>query len=89
MLAHAAEIMVANPSMSLRLRMRLRGIRPARSFDEGAGSLWTAVRAMRLHQWAKNLLIFLPLLLAHVAVAKRLPSALLAFFCFGLTASSA
>jgi 4-hydroxybenzoate polyprenyltransferase len=28
-------------------------------------------------------------LLAHVAVAKRLPSALLAFFCFGLTASSA
>ena len=69
MLAHAAEIMVANPSLSLRLRMRLRGIRPARTFDEGAGSvwamLWAGLRAMRLHQWAKNLLIFLPLLLAH------------------------
>ncbi len=93
MLAHAAEIMVANPSLSLRLRMRLRGIRPARSFDEGASSiwamLWSGLRAMRLHQWAKNLLIFLPLLLAHVAVVRRLPSALLAFFCFGLTASSA
>jgi len=88
-LAHAAEIMVANPSLRLRLRMRLRGIRPARTFDEGTGSLWTALRAMRVHQWAKNLLIFLPLLLAHVDVAKRLPSALLAFFCFGLTASSA
>ena len=93
MLAHAAEIMVANPSLSLRLRMRLRGIRPARTFDEGAGSLWSmlwsGLRAMRVHQWAKNLLIFLPLLLAHVAVTRRLPSALLAFFCFGLTASSA
>ena len=89
MLAHAAEIMVANPSLRLRLRMRLRGIRPARIFDEGAGSFSTAFRAMRVHQWAKNLLIFLPLLLAHVAVTRRLPSALLAFFCFGLTASSA
>jgi 4-hydroxybenzoate polyprenyltransferase len=91
MLAHAAEIMVANPSLRLRLRMRLRGIRPARTFDEGSGSLWTALRAMRLHQWAKNLLIFLPLLLAHphAGVAHRLLSALLAFFCFGLTASSA
>jgi len=91
MLAQASEIMVANPSLSLRLRMRLRGIRPARTFNEGAGSLWTALRAMRLHQWAKNLLIFLPLLLAHprVAVASRLLTALLAFLCFGLTASSA
>ena len=88
-LAHAAEIMVANPSLRLRLRMRLRGIRPTRTFDDGAGPFWTALRAMRLHQWAKNLLIFLPLLLAHVDVARRLPSALLAFFCFGLTASSA
>ena len=51
----------------------------------------TAFRAMRVHQWAKNLLIFLPLLLAHphVGFASSLLSALLAFFCFGLTASSA
>jgi 4-hydroxybenzoate polyprenyltransferase/phosphoserine phosphatase len=93
MLAHAAEVMVANPSLSLRLRMRLRGIRPARRFDEGAGSLWamlwSGLRAMRVHQWAKNLLIFLPLLLAHVHDARHLLAALLAFFCFGLTASSA
>ncbi len=89
MLAHAAEIMVANPSLRLRFRMYLRCMRPSRTFDEGAGSIWTALRAMRVHQWAKNLLIFLPLLLAHTAVARRLPNALLAFFCFSLTASSA
>ncbi len=89
MLAHAAEIMVANPSLRLRFRMRLCRMRPLRTFDEGASSIWTAIRAMRVHQWAKNLLIFLPLLLAHTAVVRRLPSALLAFFCFSLTASSA
>ncbi len=95
MLAHAAEIMVANPSLRLRFRMRLRGIRPTRTFEEGTGSLWTmlwsGLRAMRIHQWAKNLLVFLPLLLAHphVGIAGRLLSALLAFFCFSLTASSA
>jgi len=89
MLAHAAEIMVANPSLRLRLRMRLGGIRPTRAFDEGPGAPWTALRAMRVHQWAKNLLIFLPVLLAHVRAPNRLLSALLAFFCFSLTASSA
>ena len=52
--------------------------------------LWSGLSAMRMHQWAKNLLIFLPLLLAHVRrLAGRLLSALLAFFCFSLTASSA
>ena len=47
------------------------------------------LRALRPHQWAKNLLIFLPLLLAHVIAADRLLTALLAFCCFSLTASSA
>jgi 4-hydroxybenzoate polyprenyltransferase len=89
LLAHAAEIMVANPSLRLRLRMRARGIRSTRTFAERAGSLRSALRSMRPHQWAKNLLIFLPLLLAHVPVPGRLLTALLAFFCFSFTASSA
>ena len=88
-LAHAAEIMVANPSLRLRLRMRLGGIHPARTFAEGGGRLGSVLMALRPHQWAKNLLIFLPLLLAHVAAPNRLLTALLAFFCFSFTASSA
>ena len=88
-LAHAAEIMVANPSLRLRLRMRLGGIHPARTFAEGGGWLRSVLMALRPHQWAKNLLIFLPLLLAHVAAPNRLLTALLAFFCFSFTASSA
>jgi 4-hydroxybenzoate polyprenyltransferase len=45
-------------------------------------------KALRVHQWAKNLLVFLPLLLAHSFHAARLLIAVAAFFCFSLTASA-
>jgi 4-hydroxybenzoate polyprenyltransferase/phosphoserine phosphatase len=51
--------------------------------------LRTLLRAMRVHQWAKNLLIFLPLLAAHVAgEPARVLAGMLAFVCFSLCASS-
>jgi 4-hydroxybenzoate polyprenyltransferase/phosphoserine phosphatase len=89
LLAHAAESMVANPSLRLRLRMRLRGVQPARTFIERDHPLWSILRALRPHQWCKNLLIFLPLLLSHVIPFQLLLNGLLAFCCFSLTASSA
>jgi 4-hydroxybenzoate polyprenyltransferase/phosphoserine phosphatase len=89
LLAHAAETIVANPSLRLRLRMRTRGIRPARTFVERDSRVWSMIRALRMHQWAKNLLMFLPLLLAHVVPLNLALSGLLAFCCFSLTASSA
>ncbi|WP_136636573.1 UbiA family prenyltransferase [Pseudooceanicola onchidii] len=46
------------------------------------------MRAMRPHQWLKNLLIFLPLLAAHQLDAVSLAQAVLAFITFGLVASS-
>ncbi|HEY5282341.1 MAG TPA: UbiA family prenyltransferase, partial [Polyangia bacterium] len=52
---------------------------------------WPAyLKAIRLHQWVKNVLIFVPLLLAHRA--QELPlvfDSAIAFLAFGLTASSA
>ncbi len=87
LLAHATQIMVANPS--LRLRLRMRGLRPTRTFVERGRPFWSILRAMRLHQWSKNLLIFLPLLLAHVIPLGLFLDGLLAFGCFSLTASSA
>ena len=89
LLSNATEAMVANPSLCLRLKLRSSGIRPARSFEERAQPLRSAVKALRPHQWAKNLLIFLPLLLSHVVTTRLLLQALLAFCCFSLTASSA
>lgn len=47
------------------------------------------LKAMRLHQWLKNLLIFVPLLAAHqVFNGAALWHAMVAFLAFGLTASS-
>jgi 4-hydroxybenzoate polyprenyltransferase/phosphoserine phosphatase len=88
LLQHAVEPLVANPSLRLRRRLRAGSIEPVHSFEEGAGGLSSMIKALRLHQWAKNLLIFLPLLLAHVIVVPRLLAALLAFCCFSLTASA-
>jgi 4-hydroxybenzoate polyprenyltransferase/phosphoserine phosphatase len=53
------------------------------------GSAWRAwIKALRPHQWLKNLLVFLPLLTAHLALV---PAALMrsgvAFLCFCLCAS--
>ena len=52
-------------------------------------SLSSWIFALRLHQWAKNLLIFAPAMLAHrIADPAVLQHALLAFVAFGLCASS-
>jgi len=88
LLAAADEPMVANPSLSLRARMRARGLRPVRQFHERAHPLKSAIRAIRIHQWAKNVLIFAPLLLAHDLRLTAIVSAVVAFFCFSLLASA-
>lgn len=46
------------------------------------------LRALRPHQWLKNLLVFLPILAAHQMHAPSLARALLAFVAFSLIASS-
>jgi 4-hydroxybenzoate polyprenyltransferase/phosphoserine phosphatase len=89
LLASATEAMVANPSVALHLKLRSGKINPVRSFEERAQPLQSALKALRPHQWAKNLLIFLPLLLSHVVTPQRVMQALLAFCCFSLTASAA
>ena len=52
------------------------------------GRLHAALKALRLHQWLKNLLVFVPLLAAHRFLQlDALLDALLAFLSFGLCAS--
>lgn len=60
-----------------------------RVIKDQQGGIKTILRAMRLHQWTKNLLVFIPLALAHRAgEPELLLQALLAFLAFGLCASS-
>jgi 4-hydroxybenzoate polyprenyltransferase len=89
LLAQATEAMVANPSLRLRTKLTARGIRPAVAFLEREAAFKSMWRAVRPHQWAKNLLIFVPLLCSHALSRGKLFTALAAFFCFSLTASSA
>jgi 4-hydroxybenzoate polyprenyltransferase len=56
----------------------------------GRSAVLVWARAMRLHQWLKNLLIFVPLLVSHrLGVAGSLVSGIIAYVFFGMCASSA
>lgn len=88
LLTNCVHPMVANPHAGLRAGMRSAGIVPVRTFQD-ASVPWKAwLRAIRMHQWAKNVLIFLPVLLAHVRAIGPLVGSCLAFLSFGLAASA-
>lgn len=60
-----------------------------RRFAIRRGGLRAWAKALRLHQWIKNVLVFLPLLAAHrVLEPEAVATTILAFLCFGLCASS-
>ena len=60
-----------------------------RVFDDRRGGIGAYLRAMRPHQWLKNLLVFVPLVAAHQAMEwSLLRDAALAFAAFSLCASS-
>ncbi len=88
LLANCLEPMVANPTGALQAALRKDKVTPVRSFVDETSPLKTWLRAIRLHQWAKNILIFLPLLLAHDWAVGPIVGALIAFVSFGLCASA-
>ena len=58
-------------------------------FDAPSAGLKTWVKACRLHQWVKNLLLFVPLGLSYVELSPSSALvAFLAFFIFGVVASA-
>ncbi len=88
LLANAGEAMLANPTVGLRAGVRTQHIRVARTFLDRQPLVRTALKAARLHQWAKNILIFLPLALSHRLGAGLWAAAVAAFFCFSFVASA-
>jgi 4-hydroxybenzoate polyprenyltransferase/phosphoserine phosphatase len=87
-LAACEQPMVANPDRALLARLRHAHVVPDATFEDRTSSLKSWLRAVRLHQWAKNTLIFVPLLLAHQWTASSIAGGIVGFFSFGLCASA-
>ncbi len=86
--AHAAVVVNASPAV-LAAATRVTTVDQVIAPKQGVG-LQPWLRALRLHQWAKNLLVFVPLLTAHLLFEQdAVVRAMLAFLAFGLCASSA
>ncbi|RIY01845.1 UbiA family prenyltransferase [Aureimonas flava] len=79
---------VVQPDRSAR-RWHGGAARPARLIVDGDSSLRAVVKSMRPHQWSKNVLVFVPMVLNHEFLDfPMFRNAVLAFLCFSLAASS-
>jgi 4-hydroxybenzoate polyprenyltransferase/phosphoserine phosphatase len=79
---------VVNPHVGV-VRAAGKGENIERVFENRPSSHKVWAKALRLHQWLKNLLVFVPLLAGHHLTALPLVQlSLLAFITFGLCASS-
>ncbi|MCW5632881.1 MAG: UbiA family prenyltransferase [Rubrivivax sp.] len=85
---HAGGAIVVGPAAGT-LAAAAGGVAPLlHVFDRGAAHLADYLRALRLHQWLKNLLVLLPALSAHrIGEAATLGVSLAALLAFGLAAS--
>jgi 4-hydroxybenzoate polyprenyltransferase len=88
LLAHAGEAMAANPTLGLRIALRMGSARVKRTFIDRRPMGRTLMKATRVHQWAKNVLLFAPLLLSHKVTPGSIVAAVAAFFCFSFIASA-
>ncbi len=88
-LERANVAMLANPAVGMDLRLKRKKVAVQRVFQDRAPRITTIIDAARIKQWPKNLLIFLPLLLAHLVFHQhRLTLTFLAFISWSLTASA-
>jgi 4-hydroxybenzoate polyprenyltransferase len=83
----ADEAIIVRPTPELEKTVRGLG-RPVTVIGERRGAFVPILRAMRPHQWAKNLLLFVPALLAHRVSGATLASLTAAFVSFSACASA-
>jgi len=82
----AEEVILVNPSPTAHSKYSAKA---DRIFIERRPTPRMLLKAMRCHQWLKNLLIFAPMLLAHkFSSTETLVQATIAFFAFSFAASS-
>lgn len=88
LLSHARQAMLANPTLGLRLSMGLKPLPIAQIFLDRPATAGTLFKAIRIHQWAKNVLLLVPVAMSHRLNAQSILTAIAAFFCFSFMASA-
>ena len=84
---HSRRAYVIAPSPGLARKMAGLGL-DAQAVGERRGRVRAHIKAMRPHQWLKNLLVFAPMMAGHAFNLATLGLALAAFAAFSLVASS-
>lgn len=84
--AAAREVLVVNPDPGVAAAAQAR-FNVKQVFEDRPRNLQTWLRAIRLHQWLKNLLLFVPLLTAHAFTGTAVMTLVLGFTAFGCVAS--
>ena len=86
--ASASRIHIANPGWGVLNRARRLG-EIGEVFDERSPRFRTLLKMLRIHQWAKNALVFVPLIAAHrILEWALLCKGIIAFLAFSACASS-
>ncbi len=88
--ARRAITVAASPALVSRAEAQAHGPAPLHlAPPPSAGArILDHLRALRPHQWLKNLLLFMPILAAHISSAEVWEAVTLGFIAFSLTASS-
>lgn len=83
----AGEAITVDAHRALQLKVEELGVR-VQHISDPKPPLKPAIKALRTHQWLKNILIFLPAMLAQDFSAATLSKLMFAFISFSLVASS-
>lgn len=87
LLAESVSPMVANPDRGLSRQLQSKKIAIAHTFEDRRPLYRAVLKALRPHQWAKNVLLLVPLLLAHTINLGAIFQVFLGFLCFSICAS--
>jgi 4-hydroxybenzoate polyprenyltransferase/phosphoserine phosphatase len=83
----ASAALLVDPSRRVRRALRRAGVPISREFRAG-GRIGGTLRAVRAYQWAKNILVFAPIVLSHRLLdTQRLARTIEAFLAFCMAAS--
>ncbi|MDD1613715.1 MAG: UbiA family prenyltransferase [Methylococcaceae bacterium] len=86
--AKARRAIVVNPDIGVTAAVRKRGYEVQRVFDDRPPIAKRWIRALRIHQWTKNVLLAVPVLTAHAFNFSAIAQIAAAFMAFGLVASA-